>query len=48
MVIRRGLVEFLAGRASADEVVYVAEFQAKLHFIPVKGLTSSPVDLREC
>lgn len=42
-----GLVEFLAGEAAADEIIYTADFQPNLHFVPVKGLTSSPVDLLE-
>jgi capsular exopolysaccharide synthesis family protein len=43
----RGLVEFLTGEATADEIIHTAEFQPNLHFIPVQGLTSSPVDLLE-
>jgi polysaccharide biosynthesis transport protein len=42
-----GLVEFLAGEASADEIIHTAEFQTNLQFIPVRGLTSRPVDLLE-
>ena len=42
-----GLVEFLTGEATVDEIIHVADFQSNLHFIPVKGLTSSPVDLLE-
>jgi polysaccharide biosynthesis transport protein len=42
-----GLVEFLTGEATADEIIHVAEFHGNLHFIPVRGLTSSPVDLLE-
>jgi polysaccharide biosynthesis transport protein len=42
-----GLVEFLTGEATLDEIIHVADFQSNLHFIPVKGLTSSPVDLLE-
>jgi succinoglycan biosynthesis transport protein ExoP len=42
-----GLVEFLSGEATPDEIIYAAEFQRNFHFIPVKGLTSSPVDLLE-
>ena len=42
-----GLVEFLTGEATADEIIHVADFQSNLHFIPVKGLTTSPVDLLE-
>jgi len=42
-----GLVEFLSGEATADEIVHTAEFQANLHFVPIKGMTSSPVDLLE-
>jgi capsular exopolysaccharide synthesis family protein len=42
-----GLVEFLAGETTEDEIVYVAEFQTNLHVIPVSRLTSSPVDLLE-
>jgi polysaccharide biosynthesis transport protein len=42
-----GLVEFLVGEASADQVIHTADFQNNLHFIPVKGLTPSPVDLLE-
>jgi capsular exopolysaccharide synthesis family protein len=42
-----GLVEFLNGEATADEIIHVAEFQSNLHFIPVRGLTTSPVDLLE-
>jgi succinoglycan biosynthesis transport protein ExoP len=42
-----GLVEFLSGEASADEIIHTAEFQTNLHFIPVRALTSSPVDLLE-
>jgi polysaccharide biosynthesis transport protein len=42
-----GLVEFLSGEATADEIIYTAEFQKNFYFIPVKGLTSNPVDLLE-
>jgi capsular exopolysaccharide synthesis family protein len=42
-----GLVEFLTGEATADEIIHTAEFQTNLHFIPVKALTSSPIDLLE-
>jgi succinoglycan biosynthesis transport protein ExoP len=42
-----GLVEFLIGEATTDEVIHTAEFQTNLHFIPIKVLTSSPVDLLE-
>ena len=42
-----GLVEFLTGEGTADEIIHVADFQSNLHFIPVKGLTTSPVDLLE-
>jgi succinoglycan biosynthesis transport protein ExoP len=42
-----GLVEFLAGQAAVDEIIYTAEFQTNLDFIPVQGLTSGPVDLLE-
>jgi succinoglycan biosynthesis transport protein ExoP len=42
-----GLVEFLTGEAAADEIIHVAQFQNNLHFIPVKGLTWTPVDLLE-
>jgi succinoglycan biosynthesis transport protein ExoP len=42
-----GLVEFLTGEATADEIIHTAEFQTNLHFVPVKGMTSSPVDLLE-
>jgi capsular exopolysaccharide synthesis family protein len=42
-----GLVEFLTGEATADEVIHAADFQSNLHFIPVRGLTTSPVDLLE-
>jgi capsular exopolysaccharide synthesis family protein len=42
-----GLVEFLTGEAMADQIIHAADFQSNLHFIPVKGLTTSPVDLLE-
>ena len=42
-----GLVEFLTGEATADEIIHSADFQTNLHFIPINGLTSSPVDLLE-
>lgn len=42
-----GLVEFLTGEAAVDEIIHVADFQSNLHFIPVRALTSSPVDLLE-
>jgi succinoglycan biosynthesis transport protein ExoP len=42
-----GLVEFLTGDATADEIIYVAEFHPNVNFIPVKGSTSRPVDLLE-
>jgi succinoglycan biosynthesis transport protein ExoP len=42
-----GLVEFLTGEATADEIIHLADFQTNLHFIPVRGLTTSPVDLLE-
>jgi polysaccharide biosynthesis transport protein len=42
-----GLVEFLIGEASADQVIHTADFQTNLHFIPVKSLTPGPVDLLE-
>ena len=42
-----GLVEFLSGEASADEVIHTADFQTNLHFIPVTSLTPRPVDLLE-
>jgi polysaccharide biosynthesis transport protein len=42
-----GLVEFLAGEATADDIIHTADFQTNLHFIPIKGQTSSPVDLLE-
>ena len=42
-----GLVEFLLGEATADEIIYATDFQSNLNFIPVNGLTSSPVDLLE-
>lgn len=42
-----GLVEFLAGEATADEIIHTAAFQANLHFIPVKGLSSNSADLLE-
>jgi succinoglycan biosynthesis transport protein ExoP len=42
-----GLVEFLIGEATMDEIIHRAEFQKNLHFVPIKGLTSSPVDLLE-
>ena len=43
----QGLVEFLTGEATADEIIHTAHFQSNLHFIPIKGMTSSPVDLLE-
>jgi polysaccharide biosynthesis transport protein len=42
-----GLVEFLAGEATADDIIHTAEFQTNLDFIPIKALTSSPVNLLE-
>jgi polysaccharide biosynthesis transport protein len=42
-----GLVEFLSGEASADQVIHSADFQTNLHFIPVTSLTARPVDLLE-
>jgi succinoglycan biosynthesis transport protein ExoP len=42
-----GLVEFLMGEASADQVIHTAVFHTNLHFIPVKSLTPTPVDLLE-
>jgi polysaccharide biosynthesis transport protein len=42
-----GLVEFLSGKVTADEIIHTADFQKNLHFIPVKGLASCPVDLLE-
>jgi polysaccharide biosynthesis transport protein len=42
-----GLVEFLAGEATADQIIHQADFLSNLHVIPVKGLTSRPVDMLE-
>jgi polysaccharide biosynthesis transport protein len=42
-----GLVEFLIGEASADQVIHTADFHTNLHFIPNKSLTPTPVDLLE-
>jgi polysaccharide biosynthesis transport protein len=41
------LVEFLIGESTAHEIIYRADFQTNLHYIPVKALTSRPVDLLE-
>jgi succinoglycan biosynthesis transport protein ExoP len=42
-----GLVEFLIGEAAADEIIHTAEFHDNFDFIPVRSLTSNPVDLLE-
>ena len=42
-----GLVECLTGDATIDEIINIAKLQSNLHFIPIKEMTASPVDLLE-
>jgi capsular exopolysaccharide synthesis family protein len=41
------LAKFMAGEATLREITYTDELEPKLHFIPVKRVTSSPVDMLE-
>jgi succinoglycan biosynthesis transport protein ExoP len=41
------LVDYLTGKAPLDAIIYADPFQRNLHFIPVKQLTSQPIDLLE-
>lgn len=41
------LIEFLVGGATLGDIIYTDPVERNLHFVPVKNLTSSPVDLLE-